>query len=61
LAQIENSIAKEPKILPTQLKQRSLTGNQEISKKKYFKTPHLVSICCVSKKPFKGKLDLPPS
>jgi hypothetical protein len=32
LAQIENSIAKEPKIQPTQLKQRSLSGNQEISK-----------------------------
>jgi hypothetical protein len=30
LAQIENSIAKEPKIQPTQLKQRSLSGNQEI-------------------------------
>jgi hypothetical protein len=30
LAQIENSIAKEPKIQPTQVKQRSLSGNQEI-------------------------------
>jgi len=29
-AQIENSIAKEPKIQPTQLKQRNLSGNQEI-------------------------------
>jgi len=30
LAQIENSIAKEPKIQPTQLKQRSLSGNQDM-------------------------------
>jgi hypothetical protein len=30
LVEIENSIAKEPKIQPTQLKQCSLSGNQEI-------------------------------
>ena len=30
LVQIENSIPREPKIQPTQLKQRSMSGNQEI-------------------------------
>ena len=30
-AQIENSIAREPNLQPTQLKQRNVSGNQEIT------------------------------